>query len=283
MKKIIVVTLLLLTIFGSINPINIYAATTDDTGHNKIEKLSLPKDNLTIIEGNIGNPNLVYTYDIDGDSYKVVENANEDLSEVYSTIYIKNSEGNYEEFSTQELKLYGHTAELTTNTGSESVTSYQNIAPESSLNNGIFPQAGTEAEFGINGINGTCYGYATGGWRNLGINDLGSTGIASYTVTGIVGAMTYIITNKATAGMDHQGVAAGVVAAIAGRAAEAAVPTLYYSMNTYDLRIANPPVGLTNFTVGINIFARWYTHSSRGSNFLLGTTDDYMYHSCHSF
>lgn len=60
---------------------------------------------VTFLEGVSGDNHLVYTYQENGQQYKVVEDANADFTNVYSTIYVMNSEGNYVETKSQELNV----------------------------------------------------------------------------------------------------------------------------------------------------------------------------------
>ena len=53
------------------------------------------RTNLKYIEGSPNDTHVVYTYDENGQHYKVVDNANSDYSEVKSQIYVLASDGKY--------------------------------------------------------------------------------------------------------------------------------------------------------------------------------------------
>jgi len=61
------------------------------------------RTNLVFQEGRPGDAHLVYTYDQDNKSFKVEENFSDDLTNGNSTVYVKNSDGNYVVFSTQKV------------------------------------------------------------------------------------------------------------------------------------------------------------------------------------
>jgi len=61
------------------------------------------RTNLVFQEGRAGDTHLVYTYNQDGKSFKVEEDFTEGLTNGNSTIYLKNPDGNYVVFSTQEV------------------------------------------------------------------------------------------------------------------------------------------------------------------------------------
>ncbi|QAY65011.1 hypothetical protein [Paenibacillus protaetiae] len=72
-------------------------------------------ERVLALEKHPGDTHLVYTYESNGSLYKVEENANEDLTEVNSTIYVMNDEGNYVQYATQEADIINSNLIVTTN------------------------------------------------------------------------------------------------------------------------------------------------------------------------
>lgn len=80
----------------------VQAASIDISSENETVGL---RTQLTFLEGMPGDNHLVYTYQENGQQYKVVEDADVDFMNVYSTSYVMNSEGNYEEIKSQVLNV----------------------------------------------------------------------------------------------------------------------------------------------------------------------------------
>lgn len=83
------------------------AAASPTTGTNALlssmKGLTGIRTNLTFLEGRAGDTHLVYTYEQDGNSFKVVEDFSKGLTEGNSTVYILNPNGDYDVFYTQEV------------------------------------------------------------------------------------------------------------------------------------------------------------------------------------
>lgn len=78
------------------------AASIDIRPENKSMHL---RTKLIFLEGAPGDNHLVYTYQENGQQYKVVEDADSDFTNVYSTSYVMNSEGIYVETKSQVLNV----------------------------------------------------------------------------------------------------------------------------------------------------------------------------------
>lgn len=115
MKKLISVILTMAICLLSIAPTPVKAASNETLQEKSIDVLALKKDNFNYLEGKIGETHLVYTYDSNGSTYKVVENASENFDEVNSTIFAENSDGTFEEFATQHLTVENSILTHTTN------------------------------------------------------------------------------------------------------------------------------------------------------------------------
>lgn len=112
----------------------IQAADIDISTENESTDL---RTNLTFLEGVPGDNHLVYTYQENGQQYKVVEDADADFMNVYSTIYIMNSEGNYVETESQVLNVQPDGNCLLTSTdvqGNSKISQIDTIKPAESIN-----------------------------------------------------------------------------------------------------------------------------------------------------
>lgn len=63
------------------------------------------RTNIDFLEGTPGTTHLVYTYEQDGNTYKVIEDSTEDFQNVNSHIYWLNEDGDFVENSTQQLAI----------------------------------------------------------------------------------------------------------------------------------------------------------------------------------
>ncbi|MEC1179895.1 hypothetical protein P9B03_15450 [Metasolibacillus meyeri] len=272
MKKVIYVILALVMFITPLNFGYATAAANETSLEESINALSLNKGNYNYLEGKLGDTHLIYTYESNGSTYKVIENASEDFDEVYSTIYIKNSTGEFVEYATQNLTINNSNLIHTTKVSGEEITEIKDLSFEKSeITNGTPPFNS------VMSINGTCYGQPVGGWAYISRNN-GSTVIANYTASAVVAAVTYIA--SAGAGV-AAGAAKAAISAIAAKVVDSRIPTLYYTQWYHELKLANPGRGQENFIVGTNHFTDWYDNSFRTS--YINTTDVYTYHACHRF
>ena len=82
------------------------AAASPTTGTNALlfhERINWHPHEPYLLEGRAGDTHLVYTYEQDGNSFKVVEDFSKGLTEGNSTVYILNPNGDYDVFYTQEV------------------------------------------------------------------------------------------------------------------------------------------------------------------------------------
>lgn len=63
------------------------------------------RTNLNFLNGNAGDTHLAYTYEQNGNTYKVLEDSTEDFKNVDSYIYRLNTDGNFVEDSTQHVTI----------------------------------------------------------------------------------------------------------------------------------------------------------------------------------
>lgn len=272
MKKAMYVFLALIMFLTPLNSIYAQADNNQISPEESIDTLSLEKENYNFLEGKPGDTHLVYTYESNGSTYKVIENATENFDEVSSTIYVENNKGEFVEYATQSLTVDNSEFIHTTNANGEESTEVQDLSLEKS---------GTKNEEGIDPlnnvmINGSCYGQAVGGWGFVSNNN-GSTRIQNYTVSAVVAAVTFVATAGAGVASGAVRTAAGVIAA---KVVDERIPVLYYSRSYYELKLQNPGRGQENFIVGTNHYTNWYENSSR--SLFIRATDAYSYHSCYS-
>lgn len=274
MKK---VCMCFLTLVMFLTPLNsIYAKTTDNQTPQPegIEALSTKKENFNYLEGKPGDTHLVYTYESNGSTYKVIENASENFDEVNSTIYVEDENGKFVEFATQNLTVDDSELNHITNINGVITTEKQDISPikESVTTD----KADAPLRFNTMSINGTCYGEPVGGWKYISRTD-GSTRISNWTISAVTAAVVYVAAAGTTT------IASGALATAAGVIAQKVVdeliPILYYSRWYYELKLQNPGRGMENFIVGSNWYTNWYENSKR--NAIIRSTDAYTYHSCY--
>lgn len=209
--------------------------------------LSLKKDNFNYLEGKPGDTHLVYTYDSNGSTYKVVENASENFDKVNSTIYTKNNTGIFVKYATQNLTVNNSTFKLRTDENGIVTTEVQDLSSvkESDvLNNKISSRRLAS---------GSYQGYKVSSWKHLDTIK-GSNRIEKYTVTAVTAVLVYIATDAATGGLSTAAVVA--IGAVANKIVDEAIPYVYYRQFYYEKKLINPPYSLKNFVVG----SRWRTY-----------------------
>lgn len=275
MKK---VTFLFLALVMLLTPFNtVFAQTSNVTTPqpDSIDVLAAEKENFHFIEGSPGDRHLVYTYESNGKTYKVEENASENFEEVNSTIYVHDKKGEFIELATQNLIIEDSKITQTTDMGGEVTVESQDISlmeSESTDEEGVVLPSRMEIM-----INATCYGEPVGGWGLVGTNR-GSTKITNYSVTGVTAAIIYAATASTT--KIAKGSLAAAAGAIAMKIIDERLPTVYYTRTYYERKLRNPGRGLGNFIVASNWYTNWYKSSSRTSSSFIRATDAYTYHSC---
>lgn len=255
-----------------LTPLNtIYAQTANNPiSHQEgNDVLSAEKKNFNYLEGTPGDNYLVYTYESDGSTYKVIENASENFAEINSTIYVKDENGEFIEFATQNLTVSDSEFIHTTNINGEVTIERQDLSVEQS--DMISKEADTPLRLEPMSM-GSCYGEPLSGWGYVNtVNS--STRINNWTITAVTAAVIYGATTGAT------NIASGALPTAAGAIAQKVVdeliPVLYNKRWYYELKLQNPGRGQENFIVGSN----WYSNSAR-TNFIRAT-DAYVYHSCY--
>lgn len=99
LNSAILTMVMILTLFSATV---VQAANIDISSQNES---MVARTNLTFLEGISGDNHLVYTYQENGQQYKVIENADSDFMNVYSTIYVMDSDGSYVETKSQVLNI----------------------------------------------------------------------------------------------------------------------------------------------------------------------------------
>jgi hypothetical protein len=115
MKKVLSAIVTLSLCLTLVTPVFANAATNETPQQQSRNVLSLKKQNYNYLEGKPGDTHLVYTYDSNGSTYKVVENASEDFGKVDSTIYVKDKKGVFVKYATQNVTVNNSTFTQTTN------------------------------------------------------------------------------------------------------------------------------------------------------------------------
>lgn len=204
-------------------------------------QMSDERSNYQYILGKPGDKHLVYTYESDGTTYKVDEEASDDFSRVDSIIYKKVLNGTYVECAKQTFTVNNSVFRLETNINEEKFVDIQNIsysnAQESDLDQDMLLE--TYASDTYNG-------YEVTGWKYID-SISGSNKIINYTITAVTAIITFIITDGVSGGA---GAAAAGVSAVVSKIIDERLKVVYYYHNYYEKNLVNPPLSLRNFVVG---------------------------------
>lgn len=138
MKKLIASILTFTICITSFNSTVAFAATNVSNQEMSQSLLSLKKSNYNYLEGKPGDTHLVYTYESNNDTYKVIENANDNFEKVNTTIYVENTEGVFVKYATQTLTINNFTSTLTTNENGYVTTEQQDLLPAKKSQNNNF-------------------------------------------------------------------------------------------------------------------------------------------------
>jgi len=218
MKKVISSVLTIALCVGVVPSTLTYAAAPNEISIS-VSKLTQEKQNISFLEGNPGDKHLVYTYESEGNTYKVEENANSDLSKVNSVIYLENSDAKFVEYATQntEVDLKNALVKVTTNENGSINTDIQPLSVIAPNNFDIHDRSGGIKPFdSFMGGPVSSWNYDT--WRN------GSTRFQRYTVTAVVATLTGIV----TLAQPELTVISGTVGALAAQIVSDQIPLLYY-------------------------------------------------------
>lgn len=247
MKKFIASILTIAVFLTSVNTTVVMAATSEKTHETEGSVLSLKKSNFNYLEGKPGDAHLVYTYESNYKTYKVIESASEDFEKVNSTIYVKNDEGSFEKYATQKLTIDNYISTLETNENGNVSVEKQNLLPfnKAEVINGNINSS--------NILSSSYQGYKVSNWKYINVIN-SSTKITNYSATAVFAIIVYIAADAATDGISGAVVAA--ISAVAGKIVDEAIPVVYYKQNYYEKKLINPPVSLRNFVVG----SKWLTY-----------------------
>ncbi|AZK46412.1 hypothetical protein [Paenibacillus lentus] len=213
MRKVIAAVLSFALCIGIVNPTIISASPKEI--EESVSLLSLEKKNFIFLEGTPGDKHLVYTYESNGEIYKVDENANLDFTRVNSNIYIKNSEGEFVKYATQN-------AIVNTKKSSFEVTTIENGQIDTEIQK-LDIVAPNRFDFGYVKPMDSYGGEPVTPWRYGDWNN-GSTKFERYTVT----AVTALVFAIATAAAPGATIVLGTIGAIATTIVSDEIPLLYY-------------------------------------------------------
>ncbi|QLG39942.1 hypothetical protein HW560_18750 [Paenibacillus sp. E222] len=190
-----------------------------------VSQLSQEKQNFIFLEGKPGDAHLVYTYESNGDTYKVEERANKDFTEVDSTIYVKNAEGEFVKHATQNaiIDTQNSLFQVTTNENGVTETETQNFGVDptdlSTIPNiPMRPDRGDLITPFDSYMGGAVSAWYYGSWVD------GSSKIERYTVT----AVTALLIGLATAANPSAAVATSVIGTMALTIVQDQIPLVYY-------------------------------------------------------
>lgn len=160
------------------------------------------KTNFIFLEGTPGDTHLVYTYEQNGNTYKVVENASDDFKKVESIIYLLDANGSFIENSFQESNVdeNGNAYVTFKDINGESNTIVANPVDNRQTQSSISPQA-TDWEWHTYYRDGR-----TGSLLNLTISvavsviaaavTAGASATGQLIFSGLSGVASYAITNN---------------------------------------------------------------------------------------
>lgn len=163
MKKLIASILTFTICITSFNSTVAFAATNVTNQEMNQSLLSLKKSNYNYLEGKPGDTHLVYTYESNNDTYKVIENANDNFEKVNTTIYVENTEGVFVKYATQTLTINNFTSTLTTNENGYVTTEQQDLLPAKKSQNNNFISSALAA--------GSYQGYKVSNWKQISLRN----------------------------------------------------------------------------------------------------------------
>ncbi|WP_172249952.1 hypothetical protein [Saccharibacillus deserti] len=211
MKKVMISVISSALCFGLVSPVLTSAAPI--TSAVEVDQMTPEKQNFVFLEGNPGDLHLVYTYESEGITYKVDEHSNEDFTEIHSIIYQKEANGEFVEFSTQDTTIDSENSliKLTTDQGgviSSEAQSVKSIEPIVSGIPAIHSDRG-DSFTTMDSYNGTpVKPWVYNSWKE------GSSSIARYTLTGVVGALSLIAVDYAPGAYKLGAAAIGAMATL---------------------------------------------------------------------
>lgn len=221
-----------------------------------VSQLSLEKQNFNILEGKPGDTHLVYTYESNGNTYKVEEYANKDFTEVNSTIYVKNAEGEFVDHATQHATVDTQNSifQVTTNENGLIETETQDFGMDTTDLSTI-PNIPVRPDRGDLITPFDSYmGGAVSAWYYGSYTD-GSTRIQRMTVT----AVTALLIGIATASNPAAVVSSIVISNLAITYVLDEVPLVYYKRRYAEKK----SLVATTLIVGSKWDTIYYTDSSR--------------------
>lgn len=191
--KVLVAALGVSLLSGSILPFTAEAANSNSATLLASE-LSGARNNLTYLEGQPGDQRLVYTYEQNGEVYKVVEEANEDFSEVNSTFYLLSDQNEFEVNSSQHLEKKNNDITITFENSQSEIYDTKSIPIELSEDGAKISTQQTEWEWITQYKNGKKTGL-----KGLGVSSLISilASIATYYTSGIAAAVAVGLVSNA--------------------------------------------------------------------------------------
>ncbi|MBT2282619.1 hypothetical protein J7E78_03585 [Paenibacillus polymyxa] len=223
-----------------------------------VSQLSKEKQNFIFLEGKPGDAHLVYTYESNGDTYKVEERANKDFTEINSTIYVKNAEGKFVEHAIQNaiIDTQNSLFQVTTNENGIIETETQNFGVDTTdlstiPNIPVRPDRGDLITPFDSYMGGAVSAWYYGSWAD------GSSRIERYTVT----AVTALIFALATAANPSAAVVTTTVGAVALTIVQDQVPLVFYKRRYAEKK----SLVATTIIVGSKWDTIFYSNSARTS------------------
>lgn len=256
MKKIALKLMSLFLVFSLVvmGTVQVSAATNPAVNNVALtanERSAGMRTNLIFHEGKAGDTHLVYTYDQDGKSFKVVEDFSEGLTNGSSTTYLKNPDGNYVVFSTQEVSTTPNGDLVITLADTKRHVEKHVIPAAEKLNSGAQSKASASGDE----------------WVTQTIS--GSTNITNFTINAIIAACAAIATY-------YCGSPAGQ-AAIAGLSSLAVSFYNYNATTAYYYSIYNWRHSPRDyFVIDETEWTDWYTDSAH-NNYTGYTYYEYIY------
>jgi len=263
MRKLIASILTFAICLTSFNSTVAFAATNVTNQEMNQSLLSLKKSNFNYLEGKPGDTHLVYTYESNSDTYKVIEDTSDNFEKVNTTIYVEKTEGVFVKYATQTLTINNFTSTLITNENGYVTTEKQDLSSvkKSELLNNNFLSSALAA--------GSYQGYKVSNWKQVSTTN-SSTRITNYSATAVFAVIAYIAADGATDGLSGAVVAA--ISAVAGKIIDEAIPIVYYRQIYSEKKLVNPPLSLKNFVVGSKWLTYFYSDKAH-SQFIKSVTD----------
>ncbi|MEK4366295.1 hypothetical protein MKX68_27980 [Paenibacillus sp. FSL M8-0212] len=254
-------------VFAGIESISSQSVSQDNVDFSNLdsqsieEVMELPKDNISFIKGNYGDQNIEYTYTSAGREWKAVENSSSDYKELHSEIYLKNDNGDYELFTTMDVKNISATKIDLTFTPENGKASYNETIDMT------FQPAGVEIldnqpqeRMSITAAADNPSGLPISDWNHYG-NFFYNTKVTKYTISFVTNIVVGLV-SYSTLGIGGV-VVTTAVTNLVSEIVKDNIPDLWYTDKVYYKTVVPPEPGMFRMKVAEKTIHTFYSDSAR--------------------